>query len=204
MFKVDLLKGQGIPLKTRPTDIAIIAAGIAVPFIIAMVLTGIYLNTRVIIPVKQRELEVYEQKMKTFSEAVRIQQMFYRDRDSINASVPETASAVRKFIAWSPIIQAVAENMPGAMVLSRLEGKQAASQSPGVGAGPVPREVELSVSGRSLIRWDEEVKGFRNRLLESSTLKTRLQDVTVAQQSSKSGEKESVSYDLKMMLKADL
>lgn len=199
MFKIDLLKGQGVPLKTEPAGIAIIAGGIAVPFITILIMIGICLNNRVVIPIKQHELAQCEQKMQTLFEGVKLQQTFNKERDSINASVPEAALAVRKFAAWSPIIQAVAENMPGAMVLSRFDGKQDVAQS-----AAVTREVSMSISGKSLVNWDEEVKGFRNRLLESGNLKSILQDIPIGQQSSKSGEKDSVSYDLRMIFKAGM
>lgn len=206
MFTVDLLKGQGVPLKTQPAGIAIVAAGIVVPFITVLIFIGIYLNNRVVIPIVERELAVCEQKMQTLSEGVKAQQTFYKERDSINASMPEAAAAVRKFTAWSPIIQTVAENMPGAMVLSRLDGKQNVAQSGQGGAGGafVTREVSMGISGKSLVNWGEEVKGFRNRLLESGTLKSRLQDVPVGQQSSKGSEKDSISYDLRMIFKAGM
>ena len=44
MFTIDLLKGQGIPIKSRPTGIAISAAAVAVPVIIAIVMLGFYLR----------------------------------------------------------------------------------------------------------------------------------------------------------------
>ncbi len=203
-FAIDLLKGRGIPVKTSPQGITIIAAGIAVPFIIVVIMFSIYLNNRVAIPIMERELAVYNQKMQTLSEGVRAQQMFYKDRDSINASAPEVASAVLRFTAWSPVVQAIAENVPGAMVLSRLDAKQSANSQPGTGAASAAREVGMSISGKAAGNWDEEVKGFRDRLLESSTLKSRLQDIPVSQQSSKGGEKDAVTYDLRMVFKGGM
>jgi len=200
-FTIDLLKGQGIPVKTSPQGIAIIAAGITVPFIIVVIMLGIYLNNRVSIPIREHELAVYEQKMQTLSEGVKVQQMFNKDKESINGSAPEVASALRKFTAWSPVIRIIAENMPGAMVLSRLDAKQTVSSQAGTGAASVAREVEINISGKATGNWDEEVKSFRSRLLESGTLKSRLQDIPVSQQSSKGGEKDSISYDLRMVFK---
>jgi hypothetical protein len=203
-FTIDLLKGRGIPVKTSPQGIAIIAVGIAVPFIIVVIMLGIYLNNRVSIPIMEHEMAVYNQKMQTLSEGVKVQQAFNKDKESINASTPEVASALQKFTAWSPVIRTIAENMPGAMVLSRLDAKQTAAARPGTGAASVAREVDMNISGNAGGNWDEEVKGFRVRLLESSTLKSRLQDIPVAQQSSKGGEKDAVTYDLRMVFKGGM
>jgi hypothetical protein len=201
VFNIDLLKGQGIPIKTSPHGVAIIAVGIVIPLVVALIMTGIFLKNRVIIPIKEHEVAVYNQKMQTLSEGVKAQQMFDKNRESINASVPETAAAVRKFTAWSPVIRTIAENMPGAMVLSRLDAKQTASAQQGTGTPSVSREVEMSISGKAGGNWDEDVKGFRSRLLESGTLKSRLQDIPVAQQSSKGGQNDAVNYDLRMLFR---
>jgi hypothetical protein len=203
VFNIDLLKGRGIPLKTSPRAIAIVAAGIVIPFIIFVMMLGVYLNNRVSIPIMEHEMAVYNQKMQTLSEGVKLQQMFYKDKDSINASVPEAASAVGKFAAWSPVIRAVAENVPSAMVLNNFAGRYSAVKSP-QGVDSVCREIEMSVSGSAKANWDEEVKAFRDRLLENSALKSRLQDIPIGHQSSKSGEKDSVSYDMRMVFKSNM
>jgi len=200
MFTVDLLKGQAVPLKTSTTGIGIVAAGVVVPFIVLIIIVGIFFNNRVVIPIMEHEMVVCAQKMQTLSESVKIQQNFDKEIISINASIPEAAVAVRKFTAWSPIIRTIAENMPGAMVLNKLDGKQSVKSQ----QGGVAREIEMSVGGTSQASWDEDVKAFRARLLESAALKARLQDITVAQQSGKGGEKDSVSYDLRMIFKDGL
>ncbi len=203
VFNIDLLKGQGIPLKTSPQAIAIVAAGIVIPFIIVVIMLGIYLNNRVSIPIMEHEMAVYNQKMQTLSDAVNAQQMFYKDRDSINACAPEAVSAVRKFTAWSPVIQAVAENVPGAMVLNSFAGRYSAVKSQ-QGGDSICREIEMGVSGSAKANWDEEVKAFRGRLLENGVLKSRLQDIPVGQQSSRGGEKDSISYDMRMIFKSGM
>ncbi len=203
VFNIDLLKGQGIPLKTSPQAIAIVAAAIVVPFIIIAIMLGVYLNNRVSIPIMEHEMAVYNQKMQTLSEGVNAQKMFYKDRDSISACAPEAASAVRKFAAWSPVIQAVAENVPGAMVLNSFAGKYSVVKSQ-QGGDFICREIEMGVTGSAKASWDEEVKAFRGRLLENSVLKSRLQDIPVGHQSSKGGEKDSISYDMRMIFKSSM
>ena len=148
-------------------------------------------------------MAVYNQKMQTLSEGVNTQQMFYKDRDSINACAPEAASAVRKFAAWSPVIQVVAENVPGAMVLNSFAGKYSVVKSQ-QGGDSVCQEIEMGISGSAKASWDEEVRAFRGRLLENSVLKSRLQDIPIGQQSSKGGEKDSISYDMRLIFRGGM
>jgi hypothetical protein len=46
MFKIDLLKGQGVPVKSRPESIAITAVALVVPIVIAFVMLGYFLQNR--------------------------------------------------------------------------------------------------------------------------------------------------------------
>ncbi len=213
MFTVDLLKGQGIPLKNRPEGLAMVAVGAVVPVIIAISMLWSYFYNRAVIPIWEHEFVVCNDKIKTLSEGVKIQQAFYNEKDSINKAVPQAAIAVRKFTQWSPIIRVIAENMPGAMVLSQFEGKQSTGTSQeaansdsktGGAAVSVKREIGINISGSAKASWDEEVKSFRNRLLSSDILKSRVEDISVPQQSSRGGEKESTSYEMRVIFKSGM
>ena len=164
-----------------------------------------YFYNKVTIPIAESEIITYEKRMETFSDAVKAQRNFDKERYSINAAIPEAAGAVQKFTAWSPIIQVIAENMPGPMVLGNLEGKQGTlkTQKDGKEKTLATREVGISVSGKSNIKWDEEVKSFRSRLLQNGILKNKLMDIPVSQQSSKGGDKEGVTYQLRMILNSN-
>ena len=41
MFDIDLLKGQGIPIRSRPEGVAVAIVTVAVPVIIAIVMFGL-------------------------------------------------------------------------------------------------------------------------------------------------------------------
>ena len=63
MFTIDLLKGQGIPVKSRPETIAIAAVAFAVPVIIAIVILGYYLHSGIILSIQKQGVVIYETRI---------------------------------------------------------------------------------------------------------------------------------------------
>ena len=55
MFTIDLLKGQGIPIKSRPEGIVIAAVTLAVPIIIAVIIFSFYLNNSIVISIQRQK-----------------------------------------------------------------------------------------------------------------------------------------------------
>ena len=60
MFTIDLLKGHGIPIKSKPEGIAIAVATFTVPLVIAIVMFGFCLHTRIIMSIQKQAIINYE------------------------------------------------------------------------------------------------------------------------------------------------
>jgi hypothetical protein len=215
MFTIDLLKGQGVPLKHRPEGLAIMAVGAAVPVLILIFMVWSFFYNRIACPILKHELAVYEEKIQDLSDVVRTQQMFQKEKVSINGSIPEVSIALRKYAQWSPIVRAVAENMPAPMVLTNFEGKQSIvkAQVPinpdskkMVEAEVVQREVKMQISGSTQSNCDEEIKSFRDRLRSCEALRNRIQDISVSQQPGRTGDKDKdyVSYEMRLIFKGGM
>ena len=58
MFTIDLLKGQGIPIRSQPQGIVLGVIIIVVPLIMTVISLNSYLNSRVTIGVQAREIAV--------------------------------------------------------------------------------------------------------------------------------------------------
>ena len=76
MFTIDLLKGQGIPKKSRPEGVAVAVMTFAVPIIIAIVMFGCFLHTRVVMSIQKQGMAGYEKKIQELSQAVELQRSF--------------------------------------------------------------------------------------------------------------------------------
>jgi Tfp pilus assembly protein PilN len=214
MFTIDLLKGQGIPARTKPEHIAVVAAACTVPALIAMVMFGVYLTRRVSISIQKQEIATYEAKAEKLVGALEMQKTFEQEKALINTCLAEVASSIDKHAQWSPVVTTLVESMPDSMVLTNLEVKQRPEKRkvPGKESGQtrditVPvTTLTISVRGNQDRDYAEAVKKFMNRLRFSDVLGPKLEDIRMSQEDSreKLDGKSLVSYVIRCIFKPKL
>ena len=213
MFTIDLLKGQGIPIKRKPWGVAIAALAFAVPILVAMAMLGFYLSNRIVIKVAKQEIVSYEKSIETLSNAVKLQKSFEAEKNNINNCLSEALSSIGRHTQWSPILATVVENMPDSMVLTRIEVKQRSANKkvpqkddPNKMADvSVPAStLQMSVSGRSQANNDKAVKDFKDRLRLSALLAPKIEDIVVSQKTDTFEGQDVVSYDIDCIFKPEL
>ena len=98
MFTIDLLKGQGLPIKSGVTTVTIIGAGFGVPAVLLMLMIGSYFHSKVIIKTQSRVLRNYETgfaNLKAGLERQRVQEVqclkFASCSPRIETSMPQAA-----------------------------------------------------------------------------------------------------------------
>jgi hypothetical protein len=205
MFKIDLLKGEGAPVKKRPEGVIVAAISLIVPVIVAAVIFGFYVSTSVAISIHRQEVANYEAKISELSDAVALQESFERDKNAIGSSMSEVSSTVGRYTQWSPVLVAVVENMPDSMVLTSLEVNQHSIKR------KVPKEddpqtmidttipvktLRISVSGKPPHTYDRAVRDFSDRLRSSKVLGPKLEDIRVSQDVGKLEGQDVVSYQI--------
>jgi Tfp pilus assembly protein PilN len=213
MFTVDLLKGQGLPMKSRPTGIIISAAAITVPVIIAMIMLGFYLRNKITISVLMRETARWETETGKFSELVKLQESFEKDRAVYNSCLAEVKSSIGRFAQWSPVLVTVVENMPDSVALTALEAKQRSIRKKVPQKGDPKKTTDVDVPVRTLrvsvcanpqTGSDEAVRNFQARLRSSAFLGPRLENITVSQESGKLEGQDIVTYQIDCVFKPGL
>ncbi|MHC4570931.1 MAG: hypothetical protein ACYS0C_02485 [Planctomycetota bacterium] len=213
MFTIDLLKGQGVPIKSRPEGIAVTAVTFAVPVIIAIVMFGFYLSNRIVISVQKQRIVSCQANIDKLSDAAELKESFEREKKSINSCLSEVASALGRHPQWSDILVTLVENMPDSMVLTRLEAKEHSvkrkvpkKDDPGktVDISVPARTLQMSVSGNPHYNSDKAVRDFRNRLRFSTLLGPKLEDIRVSQKSDKLEGQDVASYEIDCIFKPEL
>lgn len=213
MFTIDLLKGQGIPIKSGPWGVVIAATAFAVPIFVAMVMLGFYLGDRIAISAKKQEIVNYEGYISKLSDAVKLQESFEKEKNNINSCLSEALSSAGEHTQWSPILATVVENMPDSMVLTRLEVKQRSANkkvpqkddpNKMIDVGVSASTLQMSVSGRSQANNDKAVKDFKDRLRLSALLAPKLEDIIVSQKSDTFEGQDVVSYEIDCIFKPEL
>lgn len=212
MFTIDLLKGEGIPVKSRPESMATAAAAFTVPITVAIVILGIYLSNSVAISIQKQRIVNYETKIDELSEAVRLQQSLENEQNAINSSLSEVKSSIGRHAQWSPILATLVRNLPDSMVLTKLEVKQHFIKRKVAGSGlqkttdiTVPvRTLQMTVSGSPGHNCERAVRDFRDRLHSSALLGPNLEDIRVSQEVGTLGGQNVVSYEIECIFKPDL
>ncbi|MBA7678459.1 hypothetical protein ES703_86735 [subsurface metagenome] len=213
MFTIDLLKGEGIPVKSGPGGITIAVVTLVVPIVIAIVMFGLYLSNIINISVQKQEIVRYEKQIDKLSDALEMQKSFEEKKTIYSNSLSEVSSSIGKHIQWSPILAVLQKSMPGSMVLTKLEVKQdfvrkkvPQKKDPkkmNVISIPV-RTLRIGVCGSSQSSGDSAIRNFRYRLRSSTLLGPKLKDIKVSQGFDTLEGQDVVSYEIDCVFKPEL
>ena len=213
MFTIDLLKGEGIPLKSRPEGIAIGALAFGVPIIVGIAMFGFYLSNSVAMSIQRQDITKYTERTNKLSEAVKLQESLEKEKAAIGSSLAEVASSVGRHTQWSSVLATLVRNMPDSMVLTKLEMKQRFVKRQIRSKEDPNKKVPISIPARTLqmnvslshqIDYDKAVKDFRDRLFYSSFLAPKLENIRVSQGFDTLEGQDVVSYTLDCVFKPGL
>jgi len=213
MFTIDLLKGEGLPAKSRPEGIAIAATTLAVPVIIAIVMFGLYLRNKIIISIQKQTIVSYETKIDELSDAVELQKSFENEKNAVSNCLSEVSTSISRHTQWSPVLATLVKNMPDSVVLTELGVKRSSvkrkvpkKNDPKkmiVISVPV-RTLQINVCGSPQSNCDKAVRDFRDRLRSSAFLGPKLENIRVSQRSGTLESREVVSYQIDCIFKPEL
>lgn len=213
MYAIDLLKGQGIPARSRPEGIVVIAITTLVPVIVAIAMVGVYLSNKVIINVQKQEVAGFERKIDNLSEAMGIYKSYSQKKGRIQQCLTEASNVIGRRSQWSDILVAIVENMPESLVLKRLSLKQSTTRVKVPDKDNPDTKVEMTVPFRTLSmsldgpagkQTDKAVKEFREKLRSSSVLSSKVEDMPVSQEVDFVGDKEMITYELKCIFRPQI
>ena len=210
MFTIDLLKGQGVPAKSRPRNIAIGAAAVVTPIIIAIVMFGFYLRNKVTISIKKDAIANFKTKIAGMSDAIELQKSFEQQKKTYNNCLSEVSGNLDKHTQWSPVLALLVKNMPESVILTALDVKQRSTKikvpkkdDPKImidAAVPL-RTLQMTVVGRPQTNCDDAIRDFSERLRSSSLLGPRIENIRIAQGVVKLKQEEVVSYQIDCIFK---
>jgi len=213
MFAIDLLKGQAVPIKSRPEGIAIVAATIAVPILATMVLIGYSVHNKVIMSIQKQRMLNYQGKTEELSFAMDLQQSAEAQKNAIKSCLDEVASSLGRHTQWSPTLVTLVKNLPGAVVMKELSVKQRPARlkipqkdnpQKMIDVTAPARTLHIIVSGRAQEGLDEKVKSYRETIRTHPAIERNLKDVRVSQGSDKLDGQEAVSYEIDCIFKPSL
>ena len=214
MFTIDLLKGQGIPRRSRPEYIAVFGVVCAVPVIIAIVLLGLYLSNGVAISLMKGKIVDYSEQLSGLADAVEFQKSFEKNKKKLNEELSEALDSAGLYSQWSDVVAMLADNIPDSLVMTRLELKRRFvkikvpdKKNPKVilSATVPARTLSINVSGSPYSNIDKTVRDFKDRLwslIPKAALE--LDEIRVSQEGDKLEEYDVVSYNIDCIFKPNI
>lgn len=210
MFTIDLLKGQAIPLKSKPGSLAIIVMTVAIPVTIAAGMLSFYQRNKIIVSVKEQEIAKCQAEIDELSDAVELKRALEKKKIAYGSTLSEVKSSIKRHTQWSPVLTTLMENIPDSVVLNSLavehntvKKKAPKKDNPNkmVEVDVLVRTLRLSVVGGYQTNSDAAVRDFRDRLRSSEFLGPRLENIGVSQKSETRNGQEVVSYEISCVLK---
>ncbi|MBN2183615.1 MAG: hypothetical protein JW715_17030 [Sedimentisphaerales bacterium] len=213
MFTIDLLRGEGVPAKSSPAGIAFAVMTAAVPVIVAVIFIGLYMNNKVVMSLKEREIKVLSEKIEKLSDAMELQKTLEKEKMHYNVCLGEVKSTIEKFDQWSPILTTLIDNMPSSVVLTELNvGQDTVKKNVPKKDNPnammeidaLVTTMQIIVSDSSQSDSDKAVKEFRDYLCSSSVLGPKLEKSNVSQETGTQGGMDVVNYMIDCVFKDGL
>ncbi len=208
MYTIDLLKGQGVPQRSRPEPIAAAALTIVLPVILTAAMLVSFFVNRVNISVARGDIARLQTKLSSgnLGEALKKQQLIEQEKKNLSDSLTEVASVIGSQTQWTPILETIITKLPQTVTLKAIdvkkENRMVTRPNPNEKGKTIETAVPVRVLHLSLVsnqqnNFDKVVKAYRESLLSDSLLKNKLDEIRVAQEFERSSDKKDIiSYEM--------
>lgn len=210
MYTVDLLMGEGIPIRSRPGGIALACLIVVVPLLIGLGMTSFYLDGRIILSIEKQQLSNIESASGVLTQALKRKESLENEKASASGVLSEIKTAVDGYTQWSPTLTSLVESLSDTLVLTRLEANQSTVQRKVPAKDDPTRKVDVSiptrtlklcVCGRQAGTALDAVQTLQENLRTSPVIGPILDTITVSQSVSMLDNQEAVMYELECTLK---
>ena len=214
MFTIDLLKGEHLPVKTKPQGIAIFVATFAVPVLVAIFMAGYYIRNEVIISIRKQTITALESQTGRLADSIKLKASYEKEMSDVNACLADVAQSIHKHIQWTPVLITLVENLPDSVVLTNLEVREQSirrkvaakdGSNKKIDTSVPVKTLKMRVSGDPAYNCDLEVKAFRDRLRASPQIGSKLEDIVIASQGHDILDgRDVIAYDIECIFKPQL
>ena len=213
MFTIDLLKGQAIPIKSKPGGIAVMAGAIVIPVLAVIILVNSYLTGNVALAVGKQQVINYSSQTEKLTDALALQKSFEEQKNAQYGCLFEVSANIDRHVQWTPILVTVVESMPDTMVITKLEVKRESvrmqipkKEDPTkmVESSVLIKKMLISVTGDQSRNHDKSVKSFCERMRDSEVLGPIIDKISVNQKNMKNKGKEELFYEIDCVFKPEL
>ncbi|MBM4025013.1 MAG: hypothetical protein FJ280_06335 [Planctomycetes bacterium] len=209
-YIIDLLKGEGVPIRSQPGGIAFACLIVVVPFLVGVGATSVYLDGQVVIAIQSQQARKLATAIEGLAGAVQKKEALEREKAKAFSCLSDVKAALDGRTQWSPILTYLGENLSETLVLTKLEARRntvryrvPARDAPArnVEANVPVWELRIGVCGTDKESSSEAVRKLQDSLRCSPTMGPMLDTITVSQNAMLLDNREAVLYELHCVCK---
>lgn len=120
MFKIDFLKSQGLPIRSKPLDAAIVTIAVMISLVVLCLMFTVYVENSITLKTNAQQVTSLEMKLKLArtqnhkalgaDETLAVYEQCYK----------EIANSIGRYVQWTPILHKLAETLSPSMLLNEL------------------------------------------------------------------------------------
>lgn len=178
MHKIDLLKGQGLPVKTTIGSVFFAALIFVVPLLIAAAMVGFYLTNKTEIGITTSQIERLDKIIADSEPNASKTEKMRKELNYYATRLNEVAKCVKTYVQWTPVLIDIVKDKPEQMVMKRLEVVNDDKSSVKKNNDPnkplvlkIPqRKMTLEINGDGMGDYNLTVQEYQNKLRMESSL----------------------------------
>lgn len=157
MFKIDFLKGQGLPEKSRTVETGLFAGIAAVSVLILCLLFVQYFHNSLILRAKQKHLATLESRLKETAGKGSIKLRIKQNLSIYDECYFEIASSIGRYVQWTPLLRELANSLPPSMLINELSVTRTISKEKVTSIRDPGKQVDFEIVKRTL---NSDLYGF--------------------------------------------
>jgi uncharacterized protein (DUF2344 family) len=157
MFKIDFLKGQGLPARSRRVEIGLFAGIAAVSALILCLLFMQYFHNSLVLRAKQKYSASLESRLKEAAGKGSIKSRIKKNLGIYHECYFEIASSIGRYVQWTPLLRELANSLPQSMLINELSVTRSISKEKVTSIRDTGKQVDFEIVKRTL---NSDLLGF--------------------------------------------
>lgn len=186
IYQIDLLKGKGIPAKSRPLYVMLACSPFLITALAAIMIMGSYIKNKVDYQIYTQRLASYNSVKNDLQKVRHFVNNISSDKEMLDKHAAEIAGSINAHMQWSPVMQALINNLPPSINLNQLNVKRQVLHDKVKDKEGKPFDVIgyqytliITVSGENGFGGNEAVKEFVQNLKKNPDLAATIEDIRV-------------------------
>lgn len=191
MFTIDLLKGKGLPLKSKPVMVAIAVVPVLIPLLTTTVMAVCCLQNRTVMQTQNNIIQDNQQKTMTYTDDLKLYHSVNNQIAEYQTRLKQIDRALSFRIQMTPLVIELISSLPDSLTITKFdlarnqERKKETDAETGNASyvTAIQRKLKLSVGGTANTTTDQAAEQYVQLLRNSKSLTDLFSDVQIVSRS---------------------